>query len=354
MMQPSETPARRQGFPLNQAEAVSIHGCGLSRRRKSHAATRIAFPTPFAGDSAVGSSRHIPAVRRFKRDVRGVILLLLISFVAGCKNTPEAHLANTLLNRAAMTRDSVVFDIYFVRYPFGDERVNTTLWQHVDEQKLDTESRRWFCENGLRAGVVAGHVSPELADLLELNGKPSPCDQAKEGVTVDLLEEPSVIRRHMQLPVGKPGEIIASSTYDELPLLLSEGGRLCGETYRKATAFFSVQAIMEEDGRVRLQLTPKIRHGAREQQWIGQHGMLRPVMEQKCRVFDDPNLETTLAPGQMLILSSIPSRPGSLGHFFFTKGDQGKTEQKLMVIRLAQTQHDELFDNSARIATDTK
>ena len=169
---------------------------------------------------------------------------------------------------------------------------------------------------------------------------------------MDLLEEPTVVRRHMQLPVGKPGEIIASSTYDELPLLLSEGGRLSGETYQKATAFFSIKAIAEEDGQVCLQLTPTIRYGAQEQQWIGQHGMLRPVMEQKSRAFDDPNLETVMAPGHMLVLSSIPSRPGSLGHYFFTKCNRGKKEQKLLVIRLTHTQHDELFDDSARVATD--
>jgi hypothetical protein len=46
----------------------------------------------------------------------------------------------------------------------------------------------------------------------------------------------------------------------------------------------------------------------------------------------------------MLILGSLPSRSGSLGHHFFTKENNGRLEQKLLIVRLSQTQHDGLFD----------
>ncbi len=47
----------------------------------------------------------------------------------------------------------------------------------------------------------------------------------------------------------------------------------------------------------------------------------------------------------MLVLSSLSNRPGSLGHHFFTeKQNEGRLEQKLLIIRLAQTQHDGLFN----------
>jgi hypothetical protein len=44
----------------------------------------------------------------------------------------------------------------------------------------------------------------------------------------------------------------------------------------------------------------------------------------------------------MLILSSLPNLPGSLGHHFFTESD-GQLRQKLLILRLAQTQQDDLF-----------
>ena len=62
------------------------------------------------------------------------------------------------------------------------------------------------------------------------------------------------------------------------------------------------------------------------------------------RIFDNLTLTTELTPGGMLLLSSLPNRPGSVGHHFFTeKVDEGRVEQKLLIIRLAQTQHDGLF-----------
>ena len=44
----------------------------------------------------------------------------------------------------------------------------------------------------------------------------------------------------------------------------------------------------------------------------------------------------------MLIVSSLPNRPGSLGHYFLTTND-GRLEQRLLIVRLSQTQHDGLF-----------
>jgi hypothetical protein len=48
-----------------------------------------------------------------------------------------------------------------------------------------------------------------------------------------------------------------------------------------------------------------------------------------------------------MVLSSLPSRPGSLGHYFFTENEE-HLEQKVLVIRLTQTQHDGLFSPNAK------
>jgi hypothetical protein len=55
----------------------------------------------------------------------------------------------------------------------------------------------------------------------------------------------------------------------------------------------------------------------------------------------------------MIVMSSLANRPGSLGHYFFTREADGKLEQKLMVLRLAQTQHDDLFDPQLPLSLDT-
>jgi hypothetical protein len=70
------------------------------------------------------------------------------------------------------------------------------------------------------------------------------------------------------------------------------------------------------------------------------------------RVFDELAVSATVSPGCMLLLSSLPNRPGSVGHSFFTHVEEGKPEQKLLVIRLVQTQHDGLFDPSEPLPLD--
>ena len=61
------------------------------------------------------------------------------------------------------------------------------------------------------------------------------------------------------------------------------------------------------------------------------------------RVFDDLAISAVLSPGTMLILTALPDHPGSLGHYFFTEGEDNRLKQKLLVVRLCQTQHDDLL-----------
>jgi hypothetical protein len=91
-------------------------------------------------------------------------------------------------------------------------------------------------------------------------------------------------------------------------------------------------------------LTPEVHYGEPRARFVGEQGAIRMEAGRSRRVFDNLAISATLAPGHLLVLSSLPSRPGSLGFNFFTTVTAGRREQKLLVIRLAQTQHDGLFD----------
>jgi hypothetical protein len=45
----------------------------------------------------------------------------------------------------------------------------------------------------------------------------------------------------------------------------------------------------------------------------------------------------------MLLVTTQPGKPGSLGHQFFTQREKDVEEQRLLLIRLSQTQRDDLF-----------
>jgi hypothetical protein len=126
---------------------------------------------------------------------------------------------------------------------------------------------------------------------------------------------------------------------------MSEAGQLRGQTYNQAQGIFAVKSLPQPDGHVRVEMTPELHYGETRQRFVGAQGILRLEAGQPKRAFDDMILSADLAPGSMLVLSSIANRPGSLGHYFFTVNEnEGRMEQKLLIVRLAQTQHDGLFN----------
>ena len=161
----------------------------------------------------------------------------------------------------------------------------------------------------------------ELAKLLELADKPAPTGQL-DGAKVEQLDaEPRVVRRHLQLRAGQRSEILASAVYPQLPVLVYAAGQLSGQTYDDAQGVFAVKSFPQPDGRVRLELVPELHYGQPRQRWVGSQGMLRLETGRAKQVYDDMTLTADLSPGAMLVLSSLPNRPGSLGHHFFTQSD---------------------------------
>ncbi len=246
---------------------------------------------------------------------------------------------------ARMSPDSVVLEMFFVRYPFDDTTVNEKLWQEIDEQQFATDLRERLTQNGFRVGLVAGQMPTELAKLLELNDKPAaPTEDLEGDVPQNLDEQPRVVRRHLQIRANHTGEIIASGVYAQLPLLMSEAGQISGQTYNQAQGIFQVTSVPQPNGQVRLDLTPELHYDQPRQRWVGSHGMMRLETGRPKRRFDELALSAEVAPGAMLVLGSLPNRKGSLGDYFFTENDNGRAEQKLLIVRLSQTQHSGLFD----------
>jgi len=262
---------------------------------------------------------------------------------SGCRHLAEP-VGKSPLKPAHMSADSVALEVFFARFPFGEAEPNGPLWADVDEMHLPAEVRQRLARNGFRVGLVGGQVPTSLVKLMELKDKPAPRPRSLENRVVDLEHEPRVVRRYMELRPGVRTDVVASDIHDELSVLLCGPAGVEGETFRSAQAVLVVRAFPERDGRVRIKIVPEIQHGESKLRYVGSQGALRIEPGRAKRAFDDLAVEAVLAPGHMLILSTLLDRAGSLGHRFFTQNTDGHVEQKLLVIRLAQTQHDELFD----------
>ena len=273
---------------------------------------------------------------------------LLVLCQVGCKPIMPEVKGRSPLKTASLSQDSLVLDIFFIRFPFDDEAVNVDLWGEIDEQHFSPACRNRLFRNGFRVGRVGNRIPVELARLLELGEKPVSSDQPRRLELEDIEDGPSVRRRHLQIRPGRRSEIIASSFYDELPVITKDrSGQISGEVFRQAQAILAFNTRAECDGRISLNITPEVHHGQPKQRWVGgNQGVLQLDSSREREVFESLAAEATLEPGEMFVIASLPNRPGSLGHYFLTETKSGKLQQKLLIIRLSQTQHDNLFGDA--------
>ncbi len=244
--------------------------------------------------------------------------------------------------------ESVSFDIYTIRAPLGDAEINGSMWDEIDEQQLPAELRRHLSENGFRAGIVDSHLPMKLEELLQLR------DQAPEkveigGTVTDFENEPQVRQRHLQVMAGKPANIICMGEQARLPELsvLTRGadGQVNGRTYNKVMGLLAIKALPQGDSRARLEVVPELEHGDAARRFEPSEGALRVEFSPPHERFELMRMQPILSPGQLLLVTCRPDRPGSLGYQFFTDSKGSKPEQKLLLVRLVQARYDNLFDN---------
>lgn len=264
----------------------------------------------------------------------------MLALAAGCSQVRPPS-TKSLLGPAAMTPESAALEVFFVRCPMGDASANTTLWEQVDEQSIPAEVRLQLARNGFRAGLIGGQIPLGLSRLLESATSPpaGPTDRIEASAMQD---DPQVIRRHMQVHPGARQEIIASEVYDELPVLVTESGQLAGQTYYQAQGMLALRTANLREGRVKIELVPEMHYGQPRQRWVAGQGMYRLEAGREKKVFDAMAISAPLANGQMLVMTCLANRPGSLGYHFFSNKRGGRLDQKLLVLRLAQVQHDDL------------
>lgn len=263
----------------------------------------------------------------------------LALLVMGCASAERP--ATSLLLPPKMHADSVVLEISFVRFPLGQPSLNAPLWEEIDEQQISTGARQALTQQAFRAGVFAGYLPAPLQELLGDDVAPV---QGMEATLVSFEPDSKVTTKHVQLRAGKKLELLASETYPRLTLLEPRpDGTLAGRDYEQADCRLSLTPQPLADGRVRLTLIPELQYGDARPQLTTKPEMGLMVFESSRpkRVFEELRVTADLAPGEVLVLGTAPDQSGSLGaHFFTTALAAAKPQQKLLLVRLAQTQHD--------------
>jgi hypothetical protein len=275
-----------------------------------------------------------------------LLILTLLLGTAGCAwlEPPANKNAPSLLHPTQMTPGSAVLEVLSIRLPAGEPDLESGIWQEVDEQQFPIEVRRQLEKNGFRAGIIAGQIPPALSKLLDLKGKPAAGGEVQHVQIADLVNPTRVSSQHLQTHAGQRYEIAASSVIEKMPILVSEGGEIRGLTYDQAQGIFALHVNPQPDGRLELELVPEVHHGETRQHWVGDQSIFRLETGRPKRAFEELKFSAMMGPGAMLLLGSQPNRQGSLGHYFFLESNSrdDRPDQKLILVRLCQTQHDDL------------
>lgn len=277
--------------------------------------------------------------------VQSAVLWLIAPWLVGCNlmfSVPMPAGPESLLTKLETSPESVTLEIFQLRVPTKDPQWNDQLWQAVDEQRLEVDVRHELIRNGFRAGVLTGAIPEGLANRLNLQSELP--EVSPERVITQQSADPQVVGRVLQLNRHESAIIQASDLVSQLHVLVSDENGVGGRTYEQVEAVYSMRAEATAGQRVLLRLTPELRHGELKNRYAGSdQGIFLVTPSRERESYDQLKITTTLAAGELLVLSCLPDAAGSLGHAFHTQKRRGPTDYKLILVRLVEVPGSEIL-----------
>jgi hypothetical protein len=246
--------------------------------------------------------------------------------------------------------DSVVVETVFVRFSAAKLDELREIWDSADETVLDIETRRRLDANGLRAGVLIGDLPRFVREQLKATSEEQTTNALEHaGLAADVENR----MRQMQCRAGRRKELFVRRDLSEpLTILHARDARVAGETFYQPSLAFDLRATPIQGMQARITLTPEVQHGDMQQSFVSTEFGLRPDLRRPRKTWDDLTVEVDLQPGKILMMAATyPTK--AVGEAFFTTqtADQA-VDHVLLLLRVADTQIDELFapsaDNAAR------
>ena len=268
--------------------------------------------------------------------ITNALLCCLLGVCGGCSPWSASSIPNSLLKPPSLPPDSVILEVAVLQVAEDEAEDCEQLWREADEQHLPIEQRRKLASSGLRCGVIGNQLPDWIRERLDASRRTVKLDE--ESGVAQMSDTRTQRRVHCRL--GQDNSISVGGLRETLTVdhgLQGEGP----DSYEEAECQFALTTMPKGDGRVEIQLSPEIHHGAKHQCWVAQEGAFRVDSARDCARFDDLRVECTLSPGQTLILTSSPDRMGLGGRFF--EDAKSKNCRTVLLVRLAQTQLDDLF-----------
>lgn len=288
---------------------------------------------------------------RFHSCKLGIIgICILICGMTGCNllekpnwTLEEAMDSPVELNAPRMASDAVVLEIAFIHVNPEDIAATAPLWVDIDENHVPIQLRGQLNDNGIRCGLIGGMIPESVLQLI--SAEKNQVDH--ENIPEHVKQSGHARNMRMQFRHGREGKIVMSNhQQDEMKIVQVDGDYITGSAFNQAQATFTVRTYPKGDGRVEIELTPEIHHGQPKSNFIGHDGSWLVQTEREVTAFENLITRNILSPGETLLLTSTPDSKGLGGHFFSTGPSRNDTHYVLL-IRLAQTQADDLFESES-------
>ncbi len=255
------------------------------------------------------------------------VVALVCGGLAGCATSrvePAApHFAAAGPFSGAGGADVVQMEVAVLERSCGDPFVNRGLWEQSDEQAVNLDRKPTLDANGFRVCQIGGLPPADLQGMLT---SPRTCPDP----------------RRIQIHAGQPVPIPLGAPWKECRFRLHHDGLATSIELKDAQCLLEVLPTLTDDGRIRLQFTPHVKHGApavalgAEKDPSGTTRWTRQEHQpEEC--YERLSWEVTVAPNEYVVVGTRLDRPGTLGQACFLPLPEQTRLQRLLVIRTCRS-----------------
>jgi hypothetical protein len=279
-----------------------------------------------------------------------VVFGCLASLFSGCASWYESPVTPALSGLASSAQSVVraspdTLDIETLVVRFGEDHLEAMekIWQSADESCIDFQQRQLMDRNGLRAGIIHGELPPKLRDQLDS------ASQQKKNDVIELAGLGSDAESRMRLMRCRAGRrkdiVIRREITRPLSVVTTFDGQLSGQTfYDRPVALFSLTPFPTADGKAAIELIPEVQYGEAISQYVTSEVGVRQELRRASKIWKSLKVRAVMSPGDVLMVACT-APPKSLGGAFFVAETVQQTEEYLvLLVRLAATQLDDMFD----------
>lgn len=265
-----------------------------------------------------------------------IVCWVFVSLAGGCSQWNATNASGVpQLPIPKMSRDSIGIEVGTVTVDAERLAMLDEIFSRLDEQVIAPESRKFLAQNGFRAGVL-GVQLPENLKLLLLE-------------TSDRQQHPTADTQHyhddlkyIQCRSDTPREVKLWAAHQDIVANYNNGEFETSEELKEANCHVRVTGEPNNSMSATIQIVPEIEFGPLRQRYVVQDNAFHIEAKRDVIEYDQLAMKLPLRSGEVLMVT-CDSDPKKLGSSFFI--DPVRGSQKLLLIRLSQTQVEDYFES---------